>query len=112
MSKSPKASAAGSSRPSGAEAIAARRQASASPLPDSSDANDDSAADEGESKRISPLRSDPKADNMMKEAEKKLSKGAFASLFSSSNKYEDAVELIKKAAAQYKVSKLCQYSHA
>lgn len=52
-----------------------------------------------------PYKTDSRGDEMMAQAEKKLNKSSVFAVFSSSNKYEDAIELILKAAAQYKVAK-------
>ena len=86
-------------------------KASASPRT-SRDDGDDSKAESGSSKP--PYRVDPRGDQFMKEAEKKLSKSSIMGFFSggASQKYEDAIELILKAAAQYKVSKNCQQQHS
>ena len=68
----------------------------------------DDGESEGKADFKPAYKSDARADEMMKQAEKKLGKSSILSVFSSSNKYEDAVEIILKAAAQYKVSKNCQ----
>ena len=65
----------------------------------------DEGGDDGKKESKTPYKTDARADAMMKEAEKKLSKSSILSVFSSANKYEDAIELILKAAAQYKVGK-------
>ena len=43
--------------------------------------------------------------DLLKQAENRLNKSGFMNLFSSSSKYEDAVELYEKAAIQFKLSK-------
>lgn len=48
---------------------------------------------------------DPKGLSLLQEADKKLSKSGLLGLFSSSNKYEEARDLLQKAAAQFKISK-------
>ena len=65
---------------------------------------DDSDDESSSSSSISkgPYRTDPKGDELRKDAEKRLK--AF-SLFSGNQKYEDAIELFEKAAAQYKMNK-------
>ncbi|KAJ3354701.1 hypothetical protein GGF32_002380 [Allomyces javanicus] len=45
------------------------------------------------------------AEHLMAQAEKKLNAGFLSSLFSSSNRYEDAEELYTKAANQFKLAK-------
>lgn len=66
-------------------------------------AQDDSDDDTGSSIRTAaPPRPDPKGDEFRLAAEKRLKSFSF---FSGSAKYEDAVELYEKAAAQYKMSK-------
>lgn len=50
-------------------------------------------------------RVDPKAEEFMKAADKQLNKSKIASLFSGNNRFEEATDLLLKAAAQYKVSK-------
>jgi hypothetical protein len=46
-----------------------------------------------------------KGDDLVKQAEKRLKAFTF---FSSSEKYEDAVDLFDKAAAQYKITQQCK----
>ena len=76
-------------------------KASASPR-----ASKDDGESEGKAEGFKPpYKTDARADEMMKQADKKLTKSSILAVFSSSNKYEDAIELILKAAAQYKVSK-------
>jgi propanediol dehydratase small subunit len=48
---------------------------------------------------------DKKGLELMAEAGKKLNKSGFSSLFSGGSKYEDAREIIQKAAAQFKIAK-------
>ena len=74
----------------------------ASASPRGSKESDDSKAD---APTKPPYKTDSRGDAMMAEAQKKLNKSAIFGFMSSSNKYEDAIELILKAAAQYKVSK-------
>ena len=51
------------------------------------------------------LKTDPRADEYIVEAEKILKTSRFSSLFSGGNKNEEAVELYIKAAAVYKMNK-------
>ena len=77
-----------------------------SPKASSSPRGSKDDGEEGKSEGFKPpYKTDARADEMMKQADKKLSKSSIMAVFSSSNKYEDAIELILKAAAQYKVSK-------
>ena len=48
---------------------------------------------------------DKKGLELMSEANKKLNKSGFSSLFSGNSKYEEAREILAKAAAQFKISK-------
>jgi alpha-soluble NSF attachment protein len=77
-----------------------------SPPPKDRSADDSDEDDVPASKKAAagPYRTDPKGDELVKEAQKKL-KGGFMAMFSSENKYETAIELYEKAAAQYKMNK-------
>ena len=66
------------------------------------DDSDDEGSSSSSSRPAAPLRTDPKGDEYKAAAAKKLKSFSF---FSSSNKYEDAIELYQKAAAQYKMNK-------
>lgn len=72
--------------------------------PNRSPAQDDSDDDDAgvSSKPAGPYRTDPKGDELRKEAEKKIKSFGW---FSGNDKYSDAIELFEKAAAQYKMNK-------
>jgi len=84
------------SRPAGASAASARP-----PLkgPAADDSDDDSTP---AAKRNEPYRTDPKADALVQDAEKRMKS---FSLWDKRTKYEDAVELLEKAASNYKMAK-------
>lgn len=77
----------------------ASRGANRGPAQDDSDEDDASA---GPSRPAGPYRTDPKGDELRKEAEKKVKSFGW---FSGNDKYNDAIELLEKAAAQYKMNK-------
>jgi tetratricopeptide (TPR) repeat protein len=68
--------------------------------PAQDDSDDDDAP--STSKPAGPYRTDPKGDEFKKDAEKRLKAFSF---FSGNTKYEEAIELFEKSAAQYKMNK-------
>lgn len=66
--------------------------------------------DDSDDETVTPSKvvaqSDPKGDDFKKQAEKTLKKNSFFNkLFGNDNKYQDAIDLYERAAAQYKMSK-------
>jgi hypothetical protein len=53
-------------------------------------------------------RACPRGDDLVREADKRQSNGFFTELIHSGNKYESVVELLNKAATQYKLAQQWQ----